>query len=95
MGLHIKDEESQNEFFIISNFKNESYPTAINNAYNINFPEGKWVEVLNTDDIKYGGSGKFSNEGEIIEGFGLNGAEEDKVPIRLKEHSTVYFKRVG
>ncbi len=95
IGLHTKDEETGNEFFIVSNFKNESYPTVSNNAYNIPFPEGKWVEVLNTDDVKYGGNGKFSNKGEIIEGFGLFGSEEEKVPIQLKEHSTVYFKRVG
>jgi len=95
LGLHTKDDESGNEFFIISNFKNESYPTAANNAYNINFPEGKWTEVLNTDDAKYGGGGKFSNAGEVIEGFGIFGSEEEKVPIKLKEHSTVYFKRVG
>ncbi len=95
IGLHTRDEESGNEFFIVSNFKNESYPTALNNAYNINFPEGKWVEILNTDDVKYGGNGKYSNKGNVIEGFGIFGAEDEKVPIKLKEHSTVYVKRVG
>ena len=62
IGLHTKDEETGNEFFIVSNFKNESYPTASNNAYNIPFPEGKWVEVLNTDDVKYGGKRKIFNK---------------------------------
>lgn len=94
IGLHTKDDKSGDEFFVITNFKNESYPSDAANSYRIHFPEGQWEEVLNTDDIKYGGTGKYSNT-NLITGLGITNVEEDKQPIKLGEYSTVYFKRVA
>jgi len=93
IGINIKDDKTRNEFFVVSNFKNDSYPSDNNYGYNIQFPKGKWIEVLNTDDPKYGGTGRHSNAGIVIEGAGLDD-ENEKVPIYLAEYSTIYFKRV-
>lgn len=90
IGLHIADEMAENEFFIITNFKDNNY---FSNNNEIIFPEGKWEEVLNTDDTKYDGSGEYLNSGYI---FGANtaGNKNYKTGIKLSPHSTVYFKKV-
>ena len=58
------------------------------NGY-INFPEGQWVEILNTDDKKYGGTGNYNN----VVPFHSNGY--DNSPIKLAGQSTKIFKRIG
>jgi len=94
IGIHTKDEESGNEFYIATNFGNENYPDVLCGDYYMPFPKGEWVEVLNTDDVKYGGFGKYLNKGETFKGYGLYD-DVGKTPIRLSGYSTVYFKRVG
>ncbi len=93
IGFHTKDEKTGNEFFVVTNFGYEGYPDIFNEKYYMPFPYGRWEEVLNTDDIKYGGCGKYLNDGEIFEGSGLN--QDEKLPVNLAEFSTIYFKRVG
>ena len=83
-----------NEFFIITNFNDNSYPSNKNGELDIHFPKGKWVEVLNTDDAKYGGTGRCLNKNHI-ECFEIGDNENYKVPVRLKEMSTVYFKKIA
>lgn len=86
IALHAKDGESGNETFVISNFSNLSYP-----IYEIEFPQGRWVEVINTDDVKYGGNGEF--EKQTVLGFGKNDYSI-KSKISLPAKSTLIFKRV-
>ncbi len=93
IAFHTKDEESGNEIFVVSNFKDNDYPMIADNWYYMPFPEGEWVEILNTDDEKYTGSGEYLNKNRVIKGFGISD-EEHKKPIRLKGFSTIYFKRV-
>ncbi len=59
------------------------------------FPEGRWVEVLNTNDEKYGGDGKYLNKNETFAGMGLDDNNSIKIPVNIGKFSTVYFKRAG
>lgn len=93
IGIHTKDDKSGNEFFVVTNFGCENYPNIFNENYYMPFPEGKWVEVLNTDDSKYGGDGKYLNRNKIFKGSGLY--DENKPFVNFAEFSTVYFKKVG
>ena len=93
IALHTRDEKSGNEIFVITNFKDNDYPSVAAEEYEMPFPEGKWVEILNTDDEKYGGSGEYINDDSVIEGFGTFD-EAHKAPIKLKGCSTAYFKRI-
>ena len=88
-ATHAKDPESGNEIFSVTNFGDANYPRSDASAYYINFPEGKWVEILNTDDKKYGGTGNYNN----IVPFRSNGY--DNSPIKLAGQSTKIFKRIG
>lgn len=94
IGLHTKDEKSGNEFFVVTNFGDENYPDIFSEKYYMPFPEGRWIEVLNTDDTKYGGKGKYLNKSEIFAGVGLDD-NNIKLPVSLGSFSTVYFKRIG
>ena len=85
-----KDETSNNEIFTITNAGETNYREDKDNEYWIKFPKGRWVEVLNTDDEKYGGTSRHLNEGEVIHGDGST-----NMPINLAGYSTVCFKRVG
>ena len=85
-GIHTKDFANGNELFTISNTKGNRYPDGRGgDKYYVNMPEGKWVEVLNTNDKKYGGNGKFLNEGIYKDG---------QCAINLNSNSTIIFKRI-
>lgn len=86
---HAVDGESRNEIYSITNFSPSAYPRSNATDYYIKFPKGKWAEVINTCDKKYGGTGKYNNT-EIIESDGVN-----NVPVKLGGESTAIFKRVG
>ncbi len=76
--------KEHNEIFSISNFSKESYK----GNYFIDLPKGKWKEISNTDNKKYGGDGIFIND--IVSSDGTN-----KVPIALPKYGMVFFKKVG
>ena len=65
-----------------------------NEEYNLPFPEGKWVEALNTEDTKYGGCGRYSNVGNVFSCSGLSD-DDVKTPIKLGRTSTIYFKKIA
>ncbi len=52
-----------NEVCSVSNFSSQPYT-----RYGLMFPKGQWKEVLNSDDVKYGGEGKYLND-DIKEQF--------------------------
>ena len=72
---------TDDEIFSISNFSKQSYYK----NYGILFPKGIWKEVLNSDDVKYSGSGKYHNT-EL-------GAESYKY-ISIPAYSILFFKRI-
>lgn len=79
-----------NEIFAVTNLAETNYREDKDNEYGITFPSGRWEEILNTDDTKYGGTGRHMNQNEIIHGDG-----HTNKPINLAGNSTIYFKRVG
>ena len=90
IAFHTKDDADDNEIFVITNFGDKEYSESGYNEYYIPFPQGRWVEVLNTDDEKYGGSSNFLNEDD--DPFYSEG--QTKHPINLGKYSTLYFKRI-
>ncbi len=90
IGFDSKDSKTNNEIFTITNTGETNYREDKDNEYWVKFPEGRWVEILNTDDEKYGGSGRHKNSDEIIHGDGSSNR-----PINLAGYSTICFKRVG
>lgn len=83
-----KDDKSGNEIFSITNFLKMNYPSNECDSYYIKFPKGKWVEILNTDDTEFGGSGNFMNT-NIINSNGVS-----NTPIKISEFSTLMFKKI-
>ena len=77
-----------NEIFSVTNFKDASYPRIDATSYYIKFPKGKWVQLLNSDDKKYGGTGRYNNK-KVINSDGMNNS-----PIKLGACSTVLFKKI-
>lgn len=86
---HAADYENNNEIFSITNFAPYNYPRDNADEYYIKFPKGKWVEILNTDDRKYGGSGRFMNSSTIDSDGNINSS------IKMAGESTLIFKKVG
>lgn len=87
-ATHARDEETNNDIYSITNFLDAEYPRADAADYYIKFPKGTWIEVLNTDDKKYGGSGNFVNQRVIYS----NG--NDNLPVKLASQSTAIFKKI-
>lgn len=80
IAIHSKYED--NEIFAITHFDTEkSY-----NKYCIAFPKGQWKEILNTNNMAYGGSGMYLNN--LVQ----EGASSS---IRLAKASTIIFKKVN
>ena len=69
-----------NEIFSVSNFSDNEF----NKSHGIMFPKGQWKEILNSDNTKYGGSGKFLNE-QICEQYTY---------ISLAPHSIAFFEKL-
>lgn len=88
-ATHAIDYDSNNEIFTVTNFADANYPRSDASAYYLKFPEGKWIEILDTDDKKYGGRGEFTNP-NVIKSNG-----NDNYPIKLAAISTKIFKRIG
>lgn len=80
--MHVlRKDDNGNDILAVMNFGNEEYPEFILKET----PQGKWQEVLNSNDKKYGGSGEFLNTKD------LNG---DNPNIKLPQNSIVIFKKV-
>lgn len=80
-AVHCK--KDNNEIYSIANFKNESY----DGNYKIHLPEGKWQEVINSNDQKYGGDGKNLNTGKTMIG-------NKEVELQLPANGLLVFQRV-
>lgn len=87
IGLNMRDSETNNEIFTIANFSDMKYPREDADRYYILFPKGTWQEIINTDDVKYKGSG-YTNK-QLIVSDGNNPA-----PINLSSRSTLIFKKI-
>ena len=89
IATHALDSNSNNEIYTITNLKDASYPSDDASYYYIKFPKGTWVEILNTDSKKYGGSGDYKNI------YTLESNGDNLVPVKMAGQSTLMFKRVG
>ena len=87
IGLDIENEND--ELFVVSNFSDTNYPNPNAKDYYIEFPEGNWIEILNTDDKKYGGTNSFKNNIRTS-----SKKKHTKIPIKLPANSTLYFKKI-
>lgn len=81
-ALHCKNHN--NEIFSVSNFSNNSY----HQNYSIKVPQGKWDEIINTDDEKYGGDNQFLNTRVVSDG-------NNQVDLSIPAYGMIFFKRVG
>ena len=70
-----------NEIFSISNFSNVKY---LKN-YGILFPKGQWKEIFNSDNLNYGGEGKYINEEITKEPYNY---------ISLPSYGIVFFEKI-
>ena len=99
IGTHLASDDHSNELFVVTNFSQSKYPREHADKYYIHFPEGRWVEVLNTDDKKYDGQGRVNSEmiysdgkfafdeenvASAVDGAcGCSRTEEDEIPTGL------------
>ncbi|MEI8377183.1 MAG: alpha-amylase family glycosyl hydrolase [bacterium] len=80
-GIH--RQEGLSETFSITNFSDFDY----DKNYYINFPKGKWQEILNSDAEEFGGSAKFANSA-IVDSDNLSNK------ISLPGNSILVFKKI-
>jgi len=83
---YLRSADDGSEIISITNFSPVPHE-----QYHLPIPKvGKWVEILNTDDLKYGGSGVINSEIKIEQrhhrGF------ETSAIIRLAPLATIYLK---
>ena len=88
LATHNRDYESGNETYTITNFIDADYPRKDAAEYYITFPEGQWIEVLNTDNKKYGGSGNINTSV-------INSDGHTNYPIKMSGFSNLIFKRIN
>lgn len=81
-GVHCK--KDNNEIFTVKNYSDKAY-----DSFDIQFPEGHWVEIANSDDRQFGGEGKYRNNSVIFVSDG-----NMKSTIKLADNSTGIFKRL-
>ena len=81
---HLKKDNE--EIFCVKNLSEKKHQ-----GLPVYFPQGKWVEVINTDDTKYAGEGKYLNPG-IYEGKGWG---TPAIPMNIGSNDVTYFKRIG
>ncbi len=83
IAFHSK--KGDNEIFAITSFDEVR---DFKGDYGIDFPKGKWEEILNTDSKEFDGRGEFLNEGII------NAIESQQQKISVPKSSTMVFKKV-
>ena len=79
IAVHIKLDD--NEIFSTANFSSDFYF----DNYKIEFPEGEWVEIFNTNERKFGNDGSFTNPEKKSGGIRK---------ISLPAYSLCVFKKV-
>ena len=79
-AIHCK--KIYNEIFSISNFSNVPYYK----SYGVLFPPGNWKEILNSDDIKYTGEGKYTNPKIFTEKYNY---------ISVPAYGTIIFEKIN
>lgn len=85
IGTHTISSLNNDEIYSVTNFGNNFYE-----KYDIQFPDGVWREVINTDDSKYEGSGKYLNNGRLYQ----RGENGNYVSIKMAPYSTIIFEKV-
>ena len=77
---HLKKDDE--EFLILKNFGQAFHSDSY---YYVNFPQGEWKEVLNSDSTKFGGGG-FTNEDKVI--------TKNNQGINMAPNSIVILKKI-
>ncbi|OGH99376.1 MAG: hypothetical protein A2104_07915 [Candidatus Melainabacteria bacterium GWF2_32_7] len=86
--LHSLRKEGNNEILAVMNFGDKDFGVRGEGKFtlrNIELPDGKWKEILNSDAKEFGGAG-FTNGGVVSAGYG-------QLDINLPKRSMVVFKR--
>ena len=85
---YLRSADDGSEIISITNFSPVPHE-----QYHLPIPKvGKWVEILNTDDLKYGGSGVINSEIKV-EKIQHRGFEYSAI-IRLAPLATIYLKLI-
>lgn len=84
--IAVHSKKDNNEIFAITNFGEANN---YDKNYGIDFPKGKWEEIINTNDKKFGGDGKCLNKNKI------NASEKHAQTISIPKASTVIFKKIS
>ena len=63
-------------------------------SFNIGVPKGNYVELINSDDLQYGGWG-CSNPGTISSNEAWADGRPDSITVRLAPMSVAIFKYTG
>lgn len=83
------DPERKRELICVCNF----VPVA-RESYKIGVPyEGTYKEIMNTDDVKYGGSGNIKNGTLKAEEYSMHGCDYS-IDLKLPPLSAVYFEYI-
>ncbi len=92
IGVHTKSKDGSSEIFSVSNFAIEKHPENAHgyDDYRIEFPQGQWKMVINSDEKQYGGSGRYVGSEKVVSTH--NGSKQS---ISLPANGTVVFKKVG
>lgn len=75
--------DKKNHTVSVASFNDKAF-----SKYNIHFPPGIWMEEINSNDKKYGGTGAYLNSKPIISN-GLN-----KVTISVPENGIMLYKKI-
>ncbi len=73
------------EIFAVKNYSDDNY-----NEFNIVFPVGEWQEVINSNEERFAGDGRYLNDGGSIYANGY-----DPKSIKLGNNTVSVFKRIG
>lgn len=82
-AVHLRGKDGK-EVFVVSNFKDTPY---LNN-YALTMPQGKWKEVINSNDVKYAGDGQYMNKGRIVSG-------SETKSISIPRNALLIFEKVA
>ena len=78
-----------NQIYTLTNLSDVDSNKSENNQCRIKLPKGAWIEIINTDNKKYGGSGKFTNPGIIFSDGNSHNS------INISKFSTIYLKKIN
>ncbi len=81
--MHVLRKEGDDQILSVMNFSGDDF-----GEFTLrNLPEGKWEQIITSNDQQYGGSGNLSNDSVVDSG-------DSQMNIKLPKQSVVMFKKV-